>query len=163
MDRHRCLAIAPYRSALTRSRVLAASLLTWIIAGFVFLPVVFWFKSKDIAGNLTICTLVFPRSDVVNVSLCFTVPIIVLACLLPMTLLVYHYQRIFQKILDTRSRWAVPCVAQVIRPAVNLLHRIITAALCLSVFRNEVALCHGRLFLIEGDKYITGVGERRNR
>ncbi|XP_076678576.1 free fatty acid receptor 4-like isoform X1 [Andrena cerasifolii] len=112
MDRHRCLAIAPYRSALTRSRVLAASLLTWAIAGFVFLPVVFWFKSKDIAGNLTICTLVFPRSDVVNVSLCFTVPIIVLACLLPMTLLVYHYQRIFQKILDTRSRWAVPCVAQ---------------------------------------------------
>ena len=112
MDRHRCLAIAPYRSALTRSRVLAASILTWTIAGFVFLPVVFWFKSKDIAGNLTICTLVFPRSDVVNVSLCFTVPIIVLACLLPMTLLVYHYQRIFQKILDTRSRWAVPCVAQ---------------------------------------------------
>ena len=87
---------------------------------------------QDIAGNLTICTLVFPRSDVVNVSLCFTVPIIVLACLLPMTLLVYHYQRIFQKILDTRSRWAVPCVAQVIRPAVNLLHRIITAALCYS-------------------------------
>ncbi|XP_076164808.1 uncharacterized protein LOC143145370 isoform X2 [Ptiloglossa arizonensis] len=112
MDRHRCLAIAPYRSALTKPRVLAASLVTWIIAAFVFLPVVFWFKPKDIRNELTICTLVFPRSKIVNVSLCFTVPIIVLTCLLPMALLVYHYQRIFQKILDSRSRWAVPCVAQ---------------------------------------------------
>lgn len=29
-----------------------------------------------------------------------------------MSLLVYHYQRIFQRILDTRNRWAVSCVAQ---------------------------------------------------
>ncbi|XP_043266274.1 neuropeptide Y receptor type 2-like [Colletes gigas] len=112
MDRHRCLAIAPYRSALTRPRVLAASLITWIIAAFVFLPVVFWFRPKDITNELTICTLVFPRNKIVNVSLCFTLPIIVLACLLPMALLVYHYQRIFKKILDSRSRWAVPCVTQ---------------------------------------------------
>lgn len=61
----------------------------------------------------TICTLVFPRSDILNVSLCFTIPIIIVACLLPMALLVYHYQRIFQRIIDTRNRWAVPCVAQV--------------------------------------------------
>jgi hypothetical protein len=27
-----------------------------------------------------------------------------------MALLVYHYQRIFQKLLSTRSRWTVPCV-----------------------------------------------------
>ncbi|KZC10513.1 PREDICTED: neuropeptide Y receptor type 2-like [Dufourea novaeangliae] len=112
MDRHRCLAIAPYRSALTRPKVLAASLVVWIVAAFIFLPVIFWFKRKNIASDLTICTLVFPRSEVLNVSLCFTVPIIVLACLLPMVLLVYHYQRIFQKILDSRSRWAVPCITQ---------------------------------------------------
>ncbi|XP_076651017.1 free fatty acid receptor 4-like isoform X2 [Halictus rubicundus] len=68
--------------------------------------------SQVISNELTICTLVFPRSDVVSISLCFIVPIVVLACLLPMTLLVYHYQRIFQKILDSRSRWAVSCIAQ---------------------------------------------------
>ncbi|XP_078032998.1 free fatty acid receptor 4-like isoform X2 [Augochlora pura] len=112
MDRHRCLAVAPYRSVLTRSRVLAASLVTWIVAAFIFLPVIFWFQSKDIANELTICTLVFPRSDIVSISLCFIIPIVILACLLPMTLLVYHYQRIFQKILDSRSRWAVSCIAQ---------------------------------------------------
>lgn len=112
MDRHRCLAVAPYRSALTAPRVLATSLVTWSIAACIFVPVAFWFKSKEIENGLTICTLIFPRSEVINVALCFTVPIIVLACLLPMTLLVYHYQRIFQKILDTRSRWAVPCVVQ---------------------------------------------------
>ncbi|XP_078032999.1 neuropeptide FF receptor 1-like isoform X3 [Augochlora pura] len=68
--------------------------------------------TQDIANELTICTLVFPRSDIVSISLCFIIPIVILACLLPMTLLVYHYQRIFQKILDSRSRWAVSCIAQ---------------------------------------------------
>ncbi|XP_024935584.1 5-hydroxytryptamine receptor 1D [Cephus cinctus] len=111
MDRHRCLAIAPYRSALTGPRVLAASLITWAIAASLFLPAAFWFRPREVADG-TICTLVFPKNDVVNISLCFTIPIIIVACLLPMGLLVYHYQRIFQRILDTRSRWAVPCVAQ---------------------------------------------------
>ncbi|CAL7938292.1 unnamed protein product [Xylocopa violacea] len=112
MDRHRCLATAPYRSALTSVRVLTASIFTWIIAVLVFLPFVFWFKQKEIANDSTICTLIFPKNKVVNISLCYTIPIIIFACLLPMTLLVYHYQRIFQKILDTRSTWAVPCVPQ---------------------------------------------------
>ncbi|KAG7200491.1 hypothetical protein KM043_001057 [Ampulex compressa] len=112
MDRHRCLVVAPYRSALTTGKVLTASLITWIVAASLFLPAAFWFKPKNVAGDRTICTLVFPRSELVNVSLFFTIPIIVIACLLPMALLVYHYQRIFQKILDTRNRWAVPCVAQ---------------------------------------------------
>ncbi|XP_076229231.1 free fatty acid receptor 4-like isoform X2 [Nomia melanderi] len=53
MDRHRCLAVAPYRSALTRSRVLAASLLTWAIAASVFLPMIFWFKLKGLENGAT--------------------------------------------------------------------------------------------------------------
>ncbi|XP_058801768.1 uncharacterized protein LOC131670276 isoform X1 [Phymastichus coffea] len=68
--------------------------------------------SQTVADGRTICTLVFPRSEALNVSLCFTLPVVALACLLPMGLLVYHYQRIFQRMLDTRHRWAVPCVAQ---------------------------------------------------
>ncbi|XP_008560645.1 free fatty acid receptor 4 [Microplitis demolitor] len=111
MDRHRCLAVAPYRSALTTTRVLVASLMTWFIGSLIFLPVVFWFQIKLI-DDLTICTLIFPINEIINVSLCFTIPIIIIACLLPMCLLVYHYQRIFQKIIDTRSRWAVSCVTQ---------------------------------------------------
>lgn len=59
---------------------------------------------------LAVCTLVFPRSDAVNLSLCFTVPVLLLACLLPMALFVFHYQRIFRKLVETRSRWAAPCV-----------------------------------------------------
>ncbi|XP_029036861.1 free fatty acid receptor 4-like [Osmia bicornis bicornis] len=112
MDRHRCLAVAPYRSALTKVKVLTASLITWIIAVVAFLPIVFWFQQKDLKNGSTICTLIFPRSEIANVSLCYTIPIIILACFLPMILLVYHYQRIFKKIFDSRSRWAVPCVAQ---------------------------------------------------
>ncbi|XP_017796578.1 PREDICTED: free fatty acid receptor 4-like [Habropoda laboriosa] len=116
MDRHRCLAIAPYRSALTMTKVLASSFVIWIIAAFVFLPIVFWFRQKQVGKSNSIstiiCTLIFPRNEIVNISLCYTIPIILLACLLPMALLVYHYQRIFQKILDTRNTWAVSCVAQ---------------------------------------------------
>ncbi|XP_012250870.2 free fatty acid receptor 4-like [Athalia rosae] len=122
MDRHRCLAIAPYRSALTGRRVLAAALITWLIGASLFLPAAFWFRPKNVNGDV-ICTLIFPRSDTVNVSLFFTIPIIVFACLLPMGLLVYHYQRIFQRILDTRSRWAVPCVAQGVEGGAGNLRR----------------------------------------
>ncbi|KAG8033896.1 hypothetical protein G9C98_008377 [Cotesia typhae] len=102
MDRHRCLAVAPYRSALTTGRVLAASFMTWFIGSLIFLPIVFWFQQKVIK-EFTICTLIFPINQIVNVSLCFTIPIIIIACLLPMCLLVYHYQRIFQKIIDMRK------------------------------------------------------------
>lgn len=56
--------------------------------------------------TLQICTLVFPRSETIALSLCFTVPAIFFTCLLPMSLLVYHYQRIFHKLLKTRKRWA---------------------------------------------------------
>ncbi|XP_011502175.1 PREDICTED: free fatty acid receptor 4-like [Ceratosolen solmsi marchali] len=112
MDRHRCLVVAPYRSGLTCTKVVAASFVTWTIAASLFLPTVFWFKPKEVLDGSTICTLVFPRSEILNISLCFTIPIIVIACILPMSLLVYHYQRIFQRILNTRNRWAVSCVAQ---------------------------------------------------
>ncbi|XP_034937592.1 free fatty acid receptor 4-like [Chelonus insularis] len=111
MDRHRCLAVIPYRSALTAPRVVGAGLITWVIGSAIFLPAAFWFQVKKING-LTICTLVFPKSEVINISLCFTIPVIIVACLLPMCLFVYHYQRIFQRIIDTRSRWAVSCVTQ---------------------------------------------------
>ncbi|GLH05115.1 RYamide receptor [Gryllus bimaculatus] len=111
MDRHRCIVVPPYRSRLTPRLATGLTALTWILAAVLFLPVFFWFHEQPVAdGSLTVCTLIFPKSDTVNLSLCFTIPVLLLACLLPMGLLVYHYQRIFQKLLTTRSRWAVPCV-----------------------------------------------------
>jgi hypothetical protein len=109
MDRHRCIVVPPYRSRLTPQLATLLTAVTWLIAAVLFLPVAFWFHEQPTSAG-RICTLVFPVSNAVNVSICFTVPVILLACLLPMALLVYHYQRIFQKLLSTRSRWAVPCV-----------------------------------------------------
>lgn len=109
MDRHRCIVVPPYRSRLTPQLATLLTAVTWLIAAILFLPVAFWFHEQPTNAG-TICTLVFPMSHTVNFSICFTVPVILLACLLPMALLVYHYQRIFQKLLSTRSRWAVPCV-----------------------------------------------------
>ncbi|KAK2575788.1 hypothetical protein KPH14_007173 [Odynerus spinipes] len=112
IDRHRCLVVAPYRSILTDRRVHIICLILWLAAALVFLPLTLWFKPRVISGNVTICTLVFPQKQVVKVSLVFTSVSFTLSCLLPMVLLVYHYQQIFQKILNTRERWAVSCVAQ---------------------------------------------------
>ncbi|XP_043663746.1 free fatty acid receptor 4-like isoform X1 [Vespula pensylvanica] len=112
IDRHKCLAVAPYRSILTNQRVLFICLTTWIVAFFVFLPVAVWFRPRAVSGGVTICTLVFPQKSVVKISLIFTIVTLTFTCLLPMSLLVYHYQQIFKKILNTRDRWAVPCVAQ---------------------------------------------------
>ncbi|XP_069689928.1 free fatty acid receptor 4-like [Periplaneta americana] len=109
MDRHRCIVVPPYRSRLTPRLATVLTAVTWLIAAVLFLPVAFWFHEQPTETG-TVCTLVFPVSDTVNVSVCFTAPVILLACLLPMGLLVYHYQRIFQKLLSTRSRWASPCV-----------------------------------------------------
>ncbi|XP_067000907.1 free fatty acid receptor 4 [Anabrus simplex] len=110
MDRHRCIVVPPYRSQLTPRLATVLTAATWFLAAVLFLPVAFWFHEQPADNGSTVCTLVFPKSDSVNMSLCFTIPVLLLACLLPMGLLVYHYQRIFQKLLATRSRWAVPCV-----------------------------------------------------
>ncbi|XP_046991239.1 neuropeptide FF receptor 2-like [Schistocerca americana] len=115
MDRHRCIVVPPYRSRLTPRLASLLTAATWLLAAVLFLPVAFWFREQPVEAEggeqLSVCTLVFPRSDTVNLSLCFTVPVLIVACLLPMGLLVYHYQRIFNKLLASRSRWAVPCVA----------------------------------------------------
>ena len=102
MDRHRCIVVPPYRSQLTPRLATILTVATWFLASVLFLPVAFWFREMPDIG---ICTLVFPRSDVVNVSICFTIPVLFFSCLLPMSLLVYHYQRIFNKLLQTRKRW----------------------------------------------------------
>lgn len=106
MDRHRCIVVPPYRSKLTPKLATVLTLGTWLLAAILFLPVAFWFRQQASEHGAVVCTLVFPKSDSVNLSLCFTVPVLLFACLLPMSLLVYHYQRIFQKLLKTRNRWS---------------------------------------------------------
>lgn len=105
MDRHRCIVIPPFRSQLTPKRASMLTAITWLIALVVFLPVVIWFREQTVNDNLRICTLVFPRNDRVNVSLIFIVPTLLLTCVTPLTLFVYHYQRIFRKLNETRDRW----------------------------------------------------------
>lgn len=124
MDRYRCIVVPPYRSTLTPTLAMLLTAATWFLAAVVFLPVAFWFHVQRTEAPVQdpalpphlqqqqrdVCTLVFPRSDSVNLSLCFTVPVLLLACLLPMALFVFHYQRIFRKLVESRSRWAAPCV-----------------------------------------------------
>ncbi|XP_015116350.1 neuropeptide Y receptor type 2 isoform X2 [Diachasma alloeum] len=112
IDRYRCLAVSPYRSVLSKSRVYVASAITWATGVTLFLPVALWFTTLESIDKKTICTLIFPISQVVDMSLCFIIPTVIVACFLPMCLLVYHYHKIFQRIIDARSRWAVPCVSQ---------------------------------------------------
>ncbi|XP_059476071.1 free fatty acid receptor 4-like [Neocloeon triangulifer] len=113
IDRHRCIVVPPYRSRLTPQRAGLLVLATWSMASVLFIPMTFWFHQQQVGDPLggpdvLICTLVFPQMNGFTLSLAFTVSAVLFACVLPMVLLVYHYQRIFHKLLTTRSRWMVP-------------------------------------------------------
>ncbi|KAF2884319.1 hypothetical protein ILUMI_21838 [Ignelater luminosus] len=110
MDRYRCIVVPPYRSKIKPKQASICAASTWILTSVVFIPVTFWFRQVEVENNKTVCTLVFPKSEKINYSFCFVIPLVLIACLLPMVMLVYHYQRIFQKILSTRSTWAASCV-----------------------------------------------------
>ncbi|XP_050546770.1 free fatty acid receptor 4-like [Daktulosphaira vitifoliae] len=105
MDRHRCIVVPPYRSRLTPKRAAWLTVFTWLIASVVFMPVPFWFHQQTVHnGDINICTLVFPKNDTFRLSIVFTVTVVSLSCLLPLSLFVYHYQRIFHKLNKTRRR-----------------------------------------------------------
>lgn len=110
MDRHRCIVVPPYRSKMTPTQASLSSLIIWISTIVIFIPVTLWFRQVTSENNLTVCTLVFPKSNNIEYSILFVIPVVLFACLLPMCLLVFHYQRIFHKILSTKNTWASSCV-----------------------------------------------------
>lgn len=110
MDRYRCIVVPPYRSKIEPKQATLCAAATWLLASLVFIPVTFWFREIEIDKTTVICTIVFPKSDSVHYSFIFVVPLILIACLLPMVVLVYNYQRIFHKIFSTRNTWAASCV-----------------------------------------------------
>ncbi|XP_018915813.2 free fatty acid receptor 4 [Bemisia tabaci] len=105
IDRHRCLCVPPYRSPLNAERAGLCCLATWIIAAILFIPVPVWFREQEVYSGQKICTMVFPRSPSINISLAFTLPTVLLAAVLPMATLVHHYYSIFKKIRSLRTRW----------------------------------------------------------
>ncbi|XP_018576223.1 somatostatin receptor type 5-like [Anoplophora glabripennis] len=110
IDRHRCIVVPPYRSKMTPHQATLSSLLIWISTAIIFIPVALWFRQIRSVNNVPVCTMIFPKSNTIHYSICFVVPVVLFACLLPMGLLVYHYQKIFQKILSTKNAWATSCV-----------------------------------------------------
>lgn len=105
MDRYRCIVVPPFRSQLTPKRATILTAVTWLVAFIVFLPVATWFRVQMVEGNNKVCTLVFPQNNRVAVSLLFTTSTLFLSSILPLSLFVYHYHRIFQKLNETRDRW----------------------------------------------------------
>lgn len=110
IDRHRCIVVPPYRSKMTPLQANYFSALIWLATSIVFLPVTFWFRETYAENDLIVCSLIFPKSETISFSIIFIVSVVLFACLLPMALLVYHYQRIFQKILSTKNAWSTSCV-----------------------------------------------------
>lgn len=110
MDRHRCVVIPPYRSTISPKQATMLSLLTWSVASVIILPVAFWFREQTSIDGKTVCTLIFPKSENVNYSLIFIILAVLVACLVPMGVLVYNYQMIFHKIISTKNTWASSCV-----------------------------------------------------
>lgn len=110
IDRHRCIVVPPYRSKMSLPQANCTSVLIWLAISMAAVPVALWFREITTDQGLTVCTLVFPKSDTINYSVLFIITVVFFACLLPMALLVYHYQQIFQKILSTKNAWSTSCV-----------------------------------------------------
>lgn len=110
IDRHRCIVVPPYRSKMSPNEASVLSAVTWIFGTVLFIPVLLWFREQEAVDSTKICTLVFPQSDDIDISYFFIIPVIFFACLLPMVILVYNYQKIFCKIISTRNAWANTCV-----------------------------------------------------
>ncbi|XP_014287372.1 free fatty acid receptor 4 [Halyomorpha halys] len=106
VERYRCLTLDP-RLKLSVSSAGLVVLIMWLLAMALFSPILFWFHHEE---DLGICTIMFPRAPPVKVSLLFTVVVTIFVCLLPMAILVFNYQRIFMKMIETRQRWSTPCV-----------------------------------------------------
>ncbi|KAF5286392.1 hypothetical protein FQA39_LY16312 [Lamprigera yunnana] len=109
MDRYRCIVIPPYRSMIKPKQASIYAATTWLLTSLVFVPIAIWFREIEIDDKI-VCTLIFPKSDSINYSAMFCLPLVLIACLLPMVVLVFNYQRIFRKIFSTRNTWAAPCV-----------------------------------------------------
>ncbi|KAF5286163.1 hypothetical protein FQR65_LT12921 [Abscondita terminalis] len=110
VDRYRSVVVPPYRSKIKPKQASIYAVITWILASLVLMPLVFWFRQLKIERKI-ICTLIFPKSETINYSFIFAIPLPLIACLLPMMIIVYNYQRIFRKIFSTRNAWASSCVA----------------------------------------------------
>lgn len=61
-------------------------------------------STKMHAANATICTLVFPPSTNVNVSLAFTITIVIVSCIIPMVILVVNCYIILKKLAEIQRR-----------------------------------------------------------
>lgn len=107
MDRHNLIVVPPFRSQLTPRRAALLTAVTWLIALVLFLPVASWFRVQQVDTNSTICTLVFPKNSQVNVSLLFTILTLLVSSIAPLSLFVYHYHQIFQKLNETHDKFAV--------------------------------------------------------
>ncbi|XP_017782639.1 PREDICTED: neuropeptide Y receptor type 2-like [Nicrophorus vespilloides] len=110
MDRYRCIVVPPYRSKITTKQASLYSGLTWVLTSAIFIPVPLWFRQQETEDGGFICTMIFPKSEAINYALCFIIPVLMIACLMPMIVLVYNYHRIFKKILSTKNTWATSCV-----------------------------------------------------
>uniref|UniRef100_T1HDB9 G_PROTEIN_RECEP_F1_2 domain-containing protein n=1 Tax=Rhodnius prolixus TaxID=13249 RepID=T1HDB9_RHOPR len=106
VERYRCLSLDPNFKISSPQSAHLANIIMWSSAMVLFSPFLFWFRHEN---DLEICTLLFPKPGI-NVALMFTILITFFTCILPMTILVFNYQRIFIKMVETRQKWATPCV-----------------------------------------------------
>ncbi|KAK9509833.1 hypothetical protein O3M35_004737 [Rhynocoris fuscipes] len=107
VERYRCLSLDRNFKISSPTSANLANILMWSSAMVLFAPFLFWFRHES---ELEICTLVFPKPATINVALLFTILIIFFTCFLPITILMFNYQRIFVKMVESRQRWATPCV-----------------------------------------------------
>lgn len=110
IDRYKCIVVPPYRSTITVRRTVQICLVLWLISSVLFIPILLWFQTISIDSSTKICTLIFPKTSVIPLSTFYVMPIVIVACVLPILTQLVLYQRIFNKMISTRGTWASSCV-----------------------------------------------------
>ena len=102
IDRYRATL---YRTPLQLSTGLWMLCALWTVVLLASVPMAIFFISMDFslgAGHVTICTLVWPNSDVIRASLFFTVSSVLFMFLLPFCILIHNYFRILCVLFQMR-------------------------------------------------------------
>lgn len=101
IDRYMCI----YKGVSAKTRikpkhVAVICICIWVVSICAFLPIALFFHVKDVRlANETIsfCTLLWPNSTI-KYSTIFTVLVLILGFLIPLTIIIVNYYRIFRKL-----------------------------------------------------------------
>nr|XP_034328346.1 free fatty acid receptor 4-like [Crassostrea gigas] len=110
IDRYTCI-LKTSSKKITPQAAICSILLLWILDSLAFIPLSMYFTVKKVPfgyEEIKICTLMWPNTSNIRISMIFTVSVCLVGFVIPLAILVLNYFRILKKFW--RSRNAVKAI-----------------------------------------------------